>query len=33
METFILQVVDFEDQFEYATLIYHNVDEYNIQYY
>ena len=29
METFIIQVVDFEDQFEYATLIYHNVDEYN----
>ena len=29
MEVYILQVVDFEDSFEYITLVYNNADDFN----
>lgn len=32
MKVYVLQVVDFEDGYEYDTLIYHDLDEYNKAY-
>lgn len=29
MEVYMLQVVDFEDAFEYVTLVYNNIDDFN----
>ena len=29
MEVYILQVIDFEDSFEYITLVYDNADDFN----